>query len=636
MIKKNRLYLSILISILCLLVVSCNKLFPFNFSDANNVESFRIADNKTPKVEINKNIVINPNVKDTTGADDYGEIILSVDNGVDFFPLIFTADIIVSANADIRSWPKELALSFEGFNDTKSFYVVSASGIVKKWIIRIVDKTIPPEAEKSNNTTIKSFSFTTFTEGTLQFNATDLEYTEDSIYFPYDQSQPLISVSFIPTIELPTGASFTAGYTAGSPITINADGSAFPITIVAEDGKTTKTYYIALKPFILGVGSGEAEITDFSIRTIVPSSLSIHKSMKGFIDKTNRIIYVVEYNNYDFGKTATLAMQSLTISPNATLPTTYNKSFVFSSFNDVKTLTITAENGSTKTWKIQLLYSPQIAGSDFENWKSTAVSSYPNFVELNSPGTWAINNNKAPSINAPSNMVNPSTDVFTGIYSAKLTTIYEYIYNTLSQVVNPILAGNLFLGSFALDNTSSDQLLNPLHAETWGIPFAYAPKFVHVAMKYTPGPVMINANISLGTPILGNQVPKYAPIVIDDKDSCEIWIKVQDAGGNEIGNGYFATGSTIPNWTELYIPIIYTATTSAPAKFLMHCTSSKKGGEYKGAPGLGGTIGSTPTGMTTLNSTGEIVIYGSTLFIDNVELIYLPPAITSAYPPLPK
>lgn len=626
---RKKIICTVITSIIIILIFSsCNKLFPFEFSNANEVVSFSVHTNATPGVKIDsKKIIINPNIPNTVTGETEGTITIVVDSGNQYFPLVFNADITISDGAKILNWPEGLMLVFDNAITTKSFLVASASGLVKAWTIQISDHTpIPPDPNKKNANMV-SFTFDKIQN---VIDPIDMNIKEDSILLSYDASLSLIfPISFVPKIELPAGAHF-ADYQEGTNIILTDDKTVVPLTIIAADSQTSKTYYIVLKPQVYGVGSGDAEILDFQMKSIAPASISVPSNKKGIIDPINKTIYIVEYANYDFSNPIKILMQNLSISTGATA-IGYNGSFVFNSFNDSKTITITAENGRQKSWKVQLLYSPQISNSGFENWSNQ--SNGPGATVPNLDGGQWTGNNFGPNTLVPSvvivgeNTVNP----FKGTKSAQITTQYIYSSAAGNTTYTPVSGGNVFLGKFIFSNTK-ETLENPSINYTFGIPFTNAPTYVHIAIKYIPGSTpMINANLKSVGNLLGNAVPTFAPYIVasEAKDSCNIWVQVLDAGRNVIGSGKFATDKTIATWTEIYIPVVYTGNPANIAFLDIHCSSSKKGLQYIGASGLTDThIANYPNNMPKSNTTGSI------LTIDDVLLIYTPSTIT--YPPMPE
>lgn len=589
-------------------LASCNKLFPFKFSDANNVTFFEVNKNSTTGIILSQDVQINTNVDDGEGGT-YGQITLTVANGSQYFPLVFNVNIEVSTGASIHNWPKELQLAFKTPSDTKLFYVVSSSGHVKKWIIRIADNTpIPPDPSKKN-ANILSFNFSPTTSNGIEINPTEINIVEDSILLSYD-SDGTTDIAYPVTInnivtKIPTGA-FVVDVNGDQNIGVSVptifnfidNKDVKIIRVKSADSTTTKDWKIALKKQVLAGGSGAAEITDFKMYSILPSAVSVPSSMKGLIDAQNRKVYIVEYNAYDFSQPVKIVMDNLAISENSKITNEYTGVFTFSSFNDVKTIQITAENGKQKNWQIILLYSPQINNNGFEKWSS---GSFPTI----DGGQWVNNNNQPPMVSAVI-MVEPSSDAFAGSKSAKLTTRCITRGAAGQNATTPVSGGSIFVGNFNF-SASEGNIRNPSAMYNYGVSFGYAPTYMKLAFKYKPSSPLYKATIDKFDYLFGNALPRFSTTALSQPDACIFWIKVYDNGGNIIGQGEFATSNTFEEWQEIYIPVIYTNNNAEVGKIAINCSSSKDALQYIGASG--GTSGNAD---------------GSTLYIDEVELMYTP------------
>ncbi|MGL4346855.1 MAG: PCMD domain-containing protein [Chitinophagaceae bacterium] len=606
---KKTLFILILLSIGIILLESCNKLFPFEFDEGNNVESFEI-DNFTYGIQLGTPI-INPNVEDPLNGV-YGSITLVVNKGDQYFPLVFNIkDIKLSAGAVIRNWPNELSLTFLTPTDPpKEFYVVSAHGKVKKWIISIQNRTPSLPDPNKRNTDILSFSFK---EGSVLLNGKDEMYSsdvalkDDSVLLVYytDGTLPInFPIEIKPSLRLPNGAYLE------NPSDTNAMkfvqlGDVKTIMVIAADSLKKKIWYVALKPIVLpppppGTNySDAAAITDFSIGNYAPAAfLSFGQPV---IDTNSYTIYLPEYNSYLFNKPIVMVVANLGLSPQATTGNDYTGIFSFSDFTDTKTIVVIAESGKQKIWKVQLLYSPQLNNSGFEQW-----SQKDNYSVING-GHW-INNNFLPNNMVHSvSIVNDVFDAFEGNKCAEITT--QYIIRGAAGVnsTTPVCGGMIFLGAFNF-SASEDAIRDPLRTYNFGIPFIYAPTYIHVALKYLPYKPVIKATIKNFNYVFGNAVPNFEITNTGETDKCDVSIKIYDADNNVIGTGNFSTNETISDWKEIYIPIAYKSTAS-PAKLDIRCSSSQGGLNYIG--GSGATGGSS-------NS------IGSKLYLDDIKLWYTP------------
>ena len=87
-------------------------------------------------------------------------------------------------------------------------------------------------------------------------------------------------------------------------------------------------------------------------------------------------------------------------------------------------------------------------------------------------------------------------------------------------------------------------------------------------------------------------------------DECNIYVKLWDASGNQIGFGEFVGTETVTSYTRFSFDITYTDMTAKPATITIVATSSHYGGDFSGSAVVG-QVGN-----------------GSTLWIDEFELSY--------------
>ena len=87
-------------------------------------------------------------------------------------------------------------------------------------------------------------------------------------------------------------------------------------------------------------------------------------------------------------------------------------------------------------------------------------------------------------------------------------------------------------------------------------------------------------------------------------DECNIYIRLWDADGKEIGFGEFVGKETVTTYTRFEIDVNYSDETAKPAKMTIVATSSRYGGDFEGSKVIG-RVGA-----------------GSTLWVDEFELSY--------------
>lgn len=163
-------------------------------------------------------------------------------------------------------------------------------------------------------------------------------------------------------------------------------------------------------------------------------------------------------------------------------------------------------------------------------------------------------------------------------YAAKMTTITGV---TLVKSA----AGNLFIGKYKTD------MGNPSASVSFGRPYIGArPVQLKGFYKYLPKPTNEGSK------------PTAAELPMDE---CNIYIRLWDAGGNEIGFGEFVGKDEVTTYMQFTINVTYTVAKVKPAKMTIVATSSRYGGDFGGGKSVVGRVGN-----------------GSTLWIDEFELVY--------------
>lgn len=145
-------------------------------------------------------------------------------------------------------------------------------------------------------------------------------------------------------------------------------------------------------------------------------------------------------------------------------------------------------------------------------------------------------------------------------------------------------AGNLFIGSY------STNMSNPSASVSFGRPYKGA-RPVKLSGYYKYEPHATNEG----------SVPSAEELPMDQ---CNIYIRLWDANGNEIGFGEFVGKELVTTYTHFEIDVNYSNETAKPAKMTIVATSSRYGGDFSGS--------------TVVGRVGA----GSTLWVDEFELSY--------------
>lgn len=265
--------------------------------------------------------------------------------------------------------------------------------------------------------------------------------------------------------------------------------------------------------------------------------------------------------------------------------------------------TVTSEDGK---WKKKYEVSYIIAGLStqyhFENVRQSGK--YHVFYETNEEGretmAWATGNPGYSLTGVPGEPKDfPTVSDDNGLIGkcVKLTTLSTGKFG--ADLKMPIAAGNLFMGTF----NALSAVTNALKATKFGMPFEYEPLYVSGYYKYKAGKTFSENGVE----------------VADKKDECDIYAIFYETdektktldGTNNFTSPNLVSIARINNqketdqWTQFYIPFIMQPGKTINQEKLKKggynvaivFSSSKDGGNFNGA-------------------------VGSTLYIDEVELIY--------------
>lgn len=210
---------------------------------------------------------------------------------------------------------------------------------------------------------------------------------------------------------------------------------------------------------------------------------------------------------------------------------------------------------------------------DGKNWFANAVA---NAYE-GEGAYWATGNEGVTSFLAGSNdPITVRTDDAVSGYAAEMHTITGI---TLVGAAS----GNLFIGKYKTN------MGEPSASVTFGRPYTGArPTKLSGYYKYTPKPISNDGSVP------GNLV----------NDECNIYVRLWDSEGNEIGFGEFVGKEQVDTYTPFEFNINYSDPKKRPATITIVATSSHYGGEFSGAKVVG-QVGA-----------------GSTLWVDEFSLSY--------------
>lgn len=225
--------------------------------------------------------------------------------------------------------------------------------------------------------------------------------------------------------------------------------------------------------------------------------------------------------------------------------------------------------------------SQEIPNLNFDTWTQNKKNWYANPVAncFEDEGAyWATGNEGVTSFLAGSNdPITVRTEDAVKGYAAEMHTI------TGIMLVDAA-AGNLFIGKYKTD------MSKPVNSVTFGRPYTGArPTKLSGYYKYTSMPISNSGTIP-GTLTT---------------DECNIYLRLWDAEGNEIGFGEFVSNQTVDKYTPFEFDIEYSDPTKYPATITIVATSSHYGGEFSSSNKIIGQVGK-----------------GSTLWVDEFSLSY--------------
>ncbi|MEO0505598.1 MAG: PCMD domain-containing protein [Bacteroidota bacterium] len=255
--------------------------------------------------------------------------------------------------------------------------------------------------------------------------------------------------------------------------------------------------------------------------------------------------------------------------------------------------TVTAEDNSTAIWTINAipaLPNPQLPNSDFDLWYT--VGNYQQPGESADNTVWGTAN-RALAIAGDAN-TNPE-DLGGGDFAARLTS-------EAAPLLVRMAAATLFTGTF------TEGFPNPTDPRSnidFGTLFNGRPEAFRVDYRYLPGDSYEDAD--------GNVLP--------DGDQCDIYVLLEKRDGDNverIGTGWFRSGDTVSDFSNLEVNIKYGELTSVDPEF--EYANIREGESW-------GNAADTPTHIIVVFSSSALGDFftgaiGSELWINNFELLY--------------
>ena len=326
--------------------------------------------------------------------------------------------------------------------------------------------------------------------------------------------------------------------------------------------------------------SGDSDILSM---TISQSSISDYTSGPVVIDERLNLAFAFidrKLENNDFPVNIT---PMFSISSGARIFPESGVSVTLEEEESLALYVVTAEDGSTSEWFVGVRGN-QLPNFDFENWyEETGLNSQPYMEPGNSAETsvWST--------------ANKGTSIY-GIYGTEPLKMGN---NTLVQITTgennqvPVAAGTIFTGRFDIQLAISNPN-DPSNATDFGTPFPFRPAAARFDYSYKAGPDYIKGTLIDPNNIFGGFTIEQLP----GSDQLRVYVIMDIFEGEnrtEIGRGVLETGNS-DVISKVVVPIVYTSDQN-PTHITLMFTSSKDGNFFTGA-------------------------VGSTLIVDNVELLY--------------
>lgn len=362
--------------------------------------------------------------------------------------------------------------------------------------------------------------------------------------------------------------------------------------------------YISVAVCVLSLSGCIAEEAPNAEADILTATLSDTGALnrEPIIENTQVTFYV------NFNVNLTSLAPEFTLTEGATIEPPSGTVLDFSE-NRIQTYTVTSQDGKwSKQYSVTARY-PNLKNNSysFDNVKLNSGPKVPYQVFYDATGTdtlfWASGNSgyaiAAALMNPPITSYSdyPTYQVEEGQAGkcAALTTRITGTYG--ARLGSPIAAGNLFLGTFAVN------LGNTLLSTHFGIPFTQLPTYLSGYYKYTPGPVYYMKDKSLPEGM------REVPDKVDTPSIYAVFFETTDeiqylTGANVLAddNPLIVATAVLPDdekvptdeWRQFYIPFTYRGNGEninweklASGKYSISIvfSSSSDGDLFSGAPG---------------------------------------------------
>ncbi|PLX11077.1 MAG: hypothetical protein C0597_15695, partial [Marinilabiliales bacterium] len=262
--------------------------------------------------------------------------------------------------------------------------------------------------------------------------------------------------------------------------------------------------------------SSDAEIVDFIVTETSSTDLIVKDII---IDSELNKIYVFFDNDLSQMNASITLTADIKLSSGAKASSVVSSELSFANADEVKTIEVTAENGSTKNWYIYLIHH-QLQNSGFGQWFDNQGMNGKDYKEIGSSA--------GKSVWSTANMATSIYDVHcTKPLADGTNTLVEITTGKTSQV--PVTAGTIFLGTFDLAGAIAHPT-EPEQATIFGVPFIFRPTGVKFKYKYQAGDTLIQATLNNPTNIFGG----FTVEDIDGEDKCSMYAILESRNGDQV------------------------------------------------------------------------------------------------------
>jgi len=341
----------------------------------------------------------------------------------------------------------------------KSFDVSSPKGMVKTWKVGIKDYRDYVESGECN---INSAEVSSVSPANASVLSTQAEIDQNNKIILIRLAEDAYPLSIRVNYALSQYATIISQENNTQPLVFAAQNSEVIVTVRAENLINTQNYTVKL---VAPPMSSEANITAFNAGTLSPTSFGISNVNLNAAEQE----IVLSLNQS--GSCPLTVNYTMELSRKATADKSLSGSLVFANLAVQNTITVTAEDGTQKQWKVKIAdYTPQLTNWEMEDWSGNdpqpkGTSAKPYWATANTTGLITMTGTKKATGYSGS--------------GAQLSSLR-------APVVNRLASASLFLGYFNSSNVLGG-LSDPVSLTFQGIPFSASKKIIgiDIAVNYT-------------------------------------------------------------------------------------------------------------------------------------------------------